>query len=113
MFVSLSGQTVLLKFVCKGINTICKVKSICGQEIMSPRQFEISVKFVYVIFDTTKPNVLLYTEVGVSSCLLIFNNPISNDMCASSKSLHFILSLRLYSSFITVGLGFVNSLDLR
>ena len=36
--------------------------------------------FVYVIFDTIKPNVLLYTEVGVSSCLLIFYNPISNDV---------------------------------
>ena len=36
--------------------------------------------FVNVIFDTSKPNVLLYTEVGVSSCLLIFYNPISNDV---------------------------------
>ena len=35
--------------------------------------------FVYVIFDTTKPNELLYTEVGVSSYLLIYN-PISNDV---------------------------------
>ena len=36
--------------------------------------------FVYVIFETTKPNVLLYKEVGASSCLLIFYNPINNDV---------------------------------
>ena len=35
--------------------------------------------FLHVIFDTKEPNVLLYTEVGVSSCLLIFYNPSSND----------------------------------
>ena len=36
--------------------------------------------FVYVIVDTTEPNVLLYTEVGVSSCLLIFYKSIGNNV---------------------------------
>ena len=53
---------------------------------MSLRQFEMSVRFVYVIFDTIKTNVLLYTEVGVSSCLLIYYNPISNDVVTLTRN---------------------------